>query len=171
MPSVKTYQPLILALGALLLISISGCKVTKNFTDDQTLLTRIKIKVVNEQNVEQKQKASEDLKHVAVQQPNKKAFGIMPFKLWLYTAANHKKETKVKWWIKNKVGEPPVIYDPDLSEKSDNLMTAYLQNYGYLYAQVYHEIKTKNKRTTITYVEKKVQPGSWEILHSHQPLS
>ena len=145
----------------MLLVSISGCKVTKNFTEDQSLLTRIKIKVVNEQNVEQKQKASEDLKHVAVQQPNKKAFGFMQFKLWLYTAANHKKETKIKWWIKNKVGEPPVIYDPDLSEKSDNLMTAYLQNYGYLYAQVYHEIRTKKKKTTITYIVKK--GAAWKL--------
>jgi outer membrane protein assembly factor BamA len=119
------------------------------------MLRRIKIKVLNEQNIEQKQKASEDLKHVAAQQPNKRAFGFMPFKLWLYTAANHKKETKVKWWIKNKVGEPPVIYDPDLADKSDDLMKFYLQNSGYQNAQVSHDTMTRNKRTTLTYNVKK----------------
>ncbi len=134
---------------------MSGCKVTKNFTEDQSLLTRIKIKVVNEQDIQQKQKASEDLKHVAAQQPNKKVFGFLPFKLWLFTAANHKKETKIKWWIKNKVGEAPVIYDSDLADKSDNLMMSYFQNIGYLYAQVSHTIKTKRKKTTITYTIKK----------------
>jgi outer membrane protein assembly factor BamA len=130
---------------------VSGCKVTKNFTEDQTLLKRIKIKVVNEQNIQQRQKASEDLKHVASQQPNKRTFGFLPFKLWLYTAANHGKENKVKWWIKNKVGEAPSIYDADQADKSDNLMMYYLQNSGYQNAHVSHAIKTKKKKTIITY--------------------
>lgn len=145
----------------MLLISVSGCKVTKNFTDDQVLLTHLKVKIVNEQNIEQRQKASEDLKHVAVQQPNKRVFGFLPFKLWLYTAANNGKENKIKWWIKNKVGEAPVIYDPELADKSDNLMSAYLQNYGFLYAQVSHQIVTKKKKTTITYYIKKGAP--WKL--------
>ena len=141
-----------MALGALILVSVSGCRVTRNFTPDQTLLRRIKIKVLNEQNVQQKQKASEDLKHVAAQQPNKRAFGFMPFKLWLFTAANHrKKDNKISTWVKTKVGEPPSIYDPDLSDKSDELMTRYLQNLGYLNAQVKHDTISKKKRTTLTY--------------------
>lgn len=144
-----------MVLGALILVSVSGCRVTKNFTEGETLLRRIRIKVVNEQNIEQKQKASEDLKHVAAQQPNKRAFGFIPFKLWLYTAANRKKETKTKWWIKNKVGEPPSIYDPDLADKSDELMVRYLQNLGYLNAQVRHDTITKRKRTTVTYTVRK----------------
>lgn len=151
MLSVRTYQLFAIALGAILLISVSGCKVTKNFTEDQTLLKRIKIKVVNEQNIEQRQKASEDLKHVAAQQPNKRAFGFLPFKLWLYTAANHGKENKIKWWIKNKVGEAPAIYDADLADKSDNLMMYYLQNSGYQNAHITHQIKTRKKKTIITY--------------------
>ena len=127
MLSVRTYQLLFIALGAILLVSVSGCKVTKNFTEDQTLLKRIKIKVVNEQNIQQRQKASEDLKHVASQQPNKRTFGFLPFKLWLYTAANHGKENKVKWWIKNKVGEAPTIYDADQADKSDDVLSAELR--------------------------------------------
>jgi outer membrane protein insertion porin family len=153
--SVKTYRLITIGLWAFLLIAISGCKVTKNFTADQTLLTHLKIKVLNEQNIQQRQKASQDLKHVAAQQPNKRVFGFLPFKLWLYTAANHKKETKIKWWIKNKVGEAPVIYDPDLADKSDNLMMYYFQNSGYQNAQVTHQINTKRKKTTITYTVKK----------------
>jgi outer membrane protein assembly factor BamA len=153
--SVKTYQLLIVAFGLVLIASISGCKVTKSLNEQQSLLKKIRIKVVNDQNVEIKQKSVEDLKHVVAQQPNKRAFGFMPFRLWLYTAANHKKETKVKWWIKNKVGEPPVIYDPDLADKSDLLMTYYLQNSGYQNAQVAHGTETKNKRTTITYTIRK----------------
>jgi len=156
--SVRTYHAFLLALGVLL-VSVSGCRVTKSFNDDQTLLKRIKIKVVNEQNIEQRQKASEDLKHVAVQQPNKRVFGFLPFKLWLYTAADHhkandtteRKESKINWWIKNKVGEAPVVYDSMLANKSDVLMMYYLQNSGYQNAQVSHQVKTKKKKTTITY--------------------
>jgi hypothetical protein len=48
--------------------------------------------------------------HVISQQPNKRA-PVHALQPWLYTAANNrKKENKMRWWIKNKVGEAPVTY-------------------------------------------------------------
>jgi outer membrane protein assembly factor BamA len=134
----------------------SGCKVTKNFTEGQTLLIRNKVKFISDKNIQERQKSHEDLQHVIAEPANKRVFGFMPFKLWLYTAANNsKKETKTRWWIKNKVGEAPTIFDPDLADKSDKLMATYLQNYGYLYAEVTHTVTTKKKKTTVLYSVKR----------------
>jgi outer membrane protein assembly factor BamA len=135
----------------MLAFAMSGCKVTKNFTPGQTLLTYNRIKFINEGNIKSPRRSREDLLHVAAQQPNKKVFNLMPFKLWLYTAANKKKETKLKWWIKNQVGEPPAIYDPELADKSNDLMMIFLQNSGYQYAKVTHDTITKKRRTIVTY--------------------
>ncbi len=139
------------------LAGISGCKVTRNFTPEQTLLQKNSIHFISEKKIPDKQKVKEDLAHIAAQQSNKKAFGFLPLKMWLYASANQPKETKFRWWIKNKVGEAPVIFDPDLADKSDKLMTTYLQNYGHFYANVTHTITTnKKKRTHVTYT---VTPG------------
>ena len=134
-----------------LICAMSSCHVTKHFKEGESLLKSNKVKFINDQNKKEKNKAWEDLLHVAAQRPNKKVFGFLPLKLWLYTTANYKKETKIKWWIKNKVGEPPVIFDPDLADKSDKLMVNYLQNYGYFYAQVAHQYTTKKKKTKVVY--------------------
>ena len=134
-----------------LLLSVSSCHVTKNFKEGESLLKSNKVVFINDKNKSEKSKSWEDLLHVVAQRPNKKVFGFLPFKLWLYTTANYKKETKIKWWVKNKVGEPPVIFDPDLAEKSDKLMVNYLQNYGYFYAQVFHQYTTKKKKTKVVY--------------------
>ncbi|MCW3128425.1 MAG: outer membrane protein assembly complex, YaeT protein [Bacteroidetes bacterium] len=143
---------MIIALAGCLLLCGSGCRVSKNFTEGQTLLKRNVVKFINDKNVKERQKSHEDLQHVVAQQPNKRVFGFMPFRLWLYTAANNaRKENKTRWWIKNKVGEAPVIFDSLLTDKSDKLMAQYLQNYGYLYAEASHTIATKKKKTTVTY--------------------
>lgn len=156
MPIAKTYRFLIIAFAVCLLLSGSGCKVSKTFTEGQTLLRKNTVKFINDKSVKERQKSHEDLQHVVAQQPNKRVFGFMPFKLWLYTAANNaKKENKTRWWIKNKVGEPPVIFDPDLADKSDKLMAQYLWNAGYLYADVTHTFQTKKKKTTVTYSVKR----------------
>jgi len=159
--SLKSYRYLVYILTVSLLLTETGCRVTKNFNEGESLLQYNQVKFVNEQNKEERQKSWEDLLHVAAQQPNKKVFGFIPFKLWLYTVANTKNETKTRWWIKNKVGEAPVIYDSMQVDKSDKLMATYLQNYGYFYAQVAHQVKTRKKKTIVTY---KVKRGQlWKI--------
>lgn len=148
----STYHLISAALGLLLVLSVSSCRVSKKFTEGQTLLRANNVKFIQDKSLNERQKSHEDLQHVIAQQPNKRVFGFMPFRLWLYTAANNpEKETKTRWWIKNKVGEPPVIFDPELADKSDKLMAQYLQNYGYLYADVTHTVSTKKKKTTVTY--------------------
>ena len=148
----RTYRLPLAVLTIAILLFNSGCKVSKNFIDGQTLLVKNKVVFVNDKNTKERQKTHDDLLHVIAQQPNKRVFGFMPFKLWLYTAANNrKKENKMRWWIKNKVGEAPVIYDPDLADKSDKLMETFLQNYGYLYAHVSHTLITKKKKSYVTY--------------------
>lgn len=140
----------------MLLLGASGCHVTKKMRDGETLLVRNKVTFISTKKIPDRRKVWEDLGHIAAQRPNTKVFGFLPLKLWLYTSANQDKETKFRWWIKNKVGEAPVIFDNDATDKSDRAMTNYMQNYGYFGAQVTHQVVTKKKKTTVIYT---VQPG------------
>ncbi|MBK7958509.1 MAG: hypothetical protein IPK03_10605 [Bacteroidetes bacterium] len=53
--------------------------------------------------------------------------------------------------MKNKVGEAPVIFDSTLVYPSKLLLENYYQNKGYFFTEVNTSIKTKRRRTTVTY--------------------
>lgn len=162
LPAAKTKFKCSICMAAVFLFFAGGCKVSRNFEAGQTLLRRNRISFTSEKYTSNRQGIKEDLLHVIAQQPNKKLFNFLPFKLWIYTAANRKKETKFKWWLKNSVGEAPVIYDPELADKSDELMTRYLWNTGYFNAQVTHLANTKrHKRTVVNYTVVKGTP--WKL--------
>ncbi|MFN8277969.1 MAG: BamA/TamA family outer membrane protein [Chitinophagales bacterium] len=148
---VSIFKGIIYLMAAILLLSVSSCHVTKKFREGETLLVRNKVKFISAKKIPEQSKVWEDLTHIAAQRPNTKVFGFLPLKLWLYSSANQDKETKFRWWIKNKVGEPPVIFDNDATDKSDRSILNYMQNYGYLNARVTHVVVTRKKKTTVTY--------------------
>lgn len=145
----KTTHSVFIAIA--LAIGISSCSVTKNFTAEQYLLKSNKIEIENYRKLENRQTVRANLKQIVAQKPNNKIFGFIPIQLWLYTAANKGKENKVKWWIKNKVGEAPVIFDSTLALRSDRTIQTYMQNYGYFNAEVSHDIQYKKKKAIVSY--------------------
>ncbi len=154
-------QLTIFLLISILLIGVGGCKVTKNFTENESLLIKNKITLITPKKFEDKQLLKENLAQLPIQKPNKKVFYVFPIRLWLFTAANKGKENKFKWWMKNNVGEEPVMFKKELADKSTIAIIYYLQNYGFLYAKVSQEYITKKKKTTVKYT---VEPGEyWKI--------
>lgn len=58
---------------------------------------------------------------------------------------------RVKKWFRNKMGEPPVIFDSTNLKTRERFLEGYLRNKGYFNANVDIKFKTKNKRTTVFY--------------------
>mgnify|MGYP001564651459 CR=1 FL=1 len=108
-------------LGLVVLFSLNACRSTKLLKDEELLLTSINIET------EGKQRYNDDLKSISKQQPNRKLLGVFRLYLGIYNLFNKKEDSK----IKNKLGEPPVIYDSTLNEKSVDLMHRFLNNKGY----------------------------------------
>jgi len=108
-------------LGLVVLFSLNACRSTKLLKDEELLLTSINIET------EGKKRYNDDLKSISNQQPNRKLLGVFRLYLGIYNLFNKKEDSK----IKNKLGEPPVIYDSTLNEKSVNLMHRFLNNKGY----------------------------------------
>jgi len=128
------------------LATIIACGPARHLKEDEKLLTKVKIKTDDHDFF------TEDLKAISKQKPNRKLLGMFKIYLGVYNLFYEKDSSK----IKDKLGEPPVVFDSALIEPSVMLMHQYLNNRGYYDNVVSAKIKEKRKRAEITYhVEKK----------------
>jgi outer membrane protein assembly factor BamA len=130
--------------------------------------------------------APSELLQVVKQKPNTKILFIFPFYLYLYNLPDSVKtakrkalrdsayviKAKAKGWNNEKLkrkmdrktgrewimsqGEPPVILDSSLTQKSTEQIKAFLFNKGYYDAQVKDSVHVSGKRADVSYI---VRPG------------
>ena len=134
------------------LIVLTSCSLTRNIPDDSYLLRRNRIVV------EDSQIKSDELRTFIRQKPNRKILGFYRFHLSIYQLANRGTENKLKYWMKNTIGEPPVIYEPFLANATAKQFELYMHSKGYFNTQVDYQAAFNNKRATITYNVKGNQP-------------
>lgn len=103
-----------------------------------------------------KNELESELESLTRPKPNKKILG-MRFKLSMYNlAGNPKKENSLRGWLKNKVGEPPVLLsDVDL-ERNIKVLQNTLENTGFFHALVEGDTIVKNRKAEAEY---RVQTG------------
>lgn len=77
--------------------------------------------------------------------PNRKFLG-MPIKLWLYNLGNEPKGKGLNYLLRKKWGEPPVLLSQVKVDRTDDILTSYLEDNGYFNADVDHAIKNKGKK-------------------------
>jgi outer membrane protein assembly factor BamA len=141
----------------LLLISIltwlSSCSNVRQLADGEQLLVKNRINLKVSEKYGKHRTMGQEMKSLVKQSPNS---GTIRFKLWVHTRASRGKLNRFKNWLQEKVGEPPVIYDKQLTAQTTDLLQYYLFNKGYFHAKVTHEEKGK-KRVKVTYL---VEPGA-----------
>ena len=98
----------------------------------------------------------DEIENLVAQDPNKSILGIWKFKLWAYQLANRGKERRIKQWMHDKFGEPPVFYDAGLTTRSIRQMTGYMNKTGHFDANVWEEKIEKKRKIKLKY---HVEPG------------
>src|SRR5690606_30607827 len=80
--------------------------------------------------------------------------------LWIYQIVDEPKKDKgLKHWLKNKVGEPPVLFSDVRPDRITTSLQNSLFNNGFFDAEVNYEVKTsKNRKTTHIDYLATVQP-------------
>lgn len=152
-----------LLLVMLLLAGFSSCRITKDFSEDEALLVKNKVVILNKLPVAERDKVKEDLSNITAQKTNRKFLGIIPFKMWIYHTATrpNKRLTRFRRWLIEKVGEEPVVMDTSATTRTERAMENYLFNFGYFYADVQDTIFIKNKKAKVVY---NVSTGeAWKI--------
>jgi hypothetical protein len=140
-----TFQLLITFLGLLLL---SGCNTTRYVPEGQYLLSDIDYQIDNAQI------NKDELSSYVRQEENLKILGFFKFHLWLY---NLSKKEKEKSWFRD-IGEPPVIYEEELKNRSASQIQQYLFNKGYYQSTISDKVDFKKKKAYITYTVKTGSP-------------
>jgi len=129
-----------LAIISLLSI-LFACNPTRHLEKDERLLNKVKV------NTKKGFTEEDDLLSLAKQKPNRAILGFFKLHLGVYNLYYNKENSR----IKDKIGEPPVVYDSTLNDVSANLMKRYLQNNGYYESEVSWSHKLRKRKAKVWY--------------------
>lgn len=132
---------LIVVFSAVFLFS---CSPVRYVPEDRYLLNKVNVEVDNQQI-----SRAEARSHIR-QKENYKILGFAKFYLWLYNLSS---DEKSDGWFK-RIGEPPVIYDPALTQASEERLKQYLGNRGFFRAEVDSEVRLKEnkQKANVNYI-------------------
>lgn len=127
------------------MLSFVGCNTTKFVPQGEYLLNKANIKVEDNKDV-----AVSSLKNYLQQKQNTEILGFWKLQLGIY---NTSPLDTTKWVSRNarKIGEAPVIYSPELTDRSIAQLHKAMQNKGYFRAQVDTTMRVKDRKIDITY--------------------
>jgi len=142
------------SLVALLLTCFTcACSNTKHLAKGDSLFKGSKVHIEDDEASKKERKVLiGDLVGVVRPKPNTKTLGIR-LKLSLYNfAGDTKKKKGLRKWLRNKVGEPPVLVRDVNLNTNKALMVNLLQNKGFFYASVSARFDTgRNHKSTAVF--------------------
>ncbi|MFT4061412.1 MAG: BamA/TamA family outer membrane protein [Edaphocola sp.] len=134
---------------SILLAVATACSNTRHLTEDQTLYTGPKVNI-NDTFASKKERDAlkTELEEAVRPKPNASIFGIRA-KLTLYNLAGvPKKEKGLRNWLRNKIGEPPVLGSDVNIGVNNDLLQNILMTYGYFNAASEGRKETDNHQKT-----------------------
>ena len=125
----------------------SSCSTTKHVPEDEYLLNEVKIKVTDRDDID-----TRGLYSFLRQTPNHKVLGFAKLQLSTYSLSGRDSTKWYNRWLR-RLGQPPVIYDPQLTDASCRQLQLALINNGYLDSEVIADtVSPGKKRMDIRYV-------------------
>ena len=161
----RTYRSLSLTPVSFVVLAIAclimaGCSSSRHVPDGSYLLDKVNIRV--DSTGKREQLDLTEMQAYLRQMPNHRMLWSIKFRLGFYNMSGNDSTT---WWNRwmRKLGEPPVIYDPVLSEASSDQLLQYLASKGYFNADVtIDSVKNdKKKKIELTY---NLSPGPRKVI-------
>jgi outer membrane protein assembly factor BamA len=137
------------AAGIFLLIVFCGCSNTRYLSENEELCIAVKLNVNSETKLNKKA-VKKEMDKIASQRLNKKTLGLRA-KLWVYNHVKKQPNTKLGRWLKNKVGEPPVLMSSIDPDKTSDIMISRLNSLGFFNSRVSYRVVSKRKKAKLLY--------------------
>lgn len=136
----------------------SSCSNTRYLPEGELLYTGATLKLEGKEvSNKEKKVLKNELKELLRPKPNATILGLRP-KLYLYNiAGTPKKDKGFRYWLKNKVGEPPVLYSQVDLEYTKSVLQNFSENSGYFNAKTVGDSSRKRKKASATYIVKPAQ--------------
>ena len=133
-------------------VLIAGCSGTRNLPEGDLLYTGGSVDVVSESTPKKERKALEAaLEPLLRPKPNASFLGMRP-KLFFYNLAGEPTKDKgFRYWLRNKVGEPPVLYSEVDLEYNKKVLQNYAENNGYFNTTSVADSTRSGKKATAEY--------------------
>lgn len=137
--------------------TIISCSNTKFLKDGQMLYTGAEVKIESDSlSKKEKNELESALKDNLTPKPNSSFLGLRP-KLYAYNATKEpKKEKGLRYWLKYKFGEEPVLLGDVDREFNRDIIVNYSENKGYFNTRARYDTVSKNKKAKVIYT---VNPG------------
>jgi outer membrane protein insertion porin family len=158
----------IILLGAAFL---AGCSTTRYLAEDEKLYTGAGIEMVSEEKVVGERALIAELEQVVRPAPNDTFLGLFRHRLWFYNFAGEDAVRGIRGWIKNRLGQPPVLLDHANPYNTSILMINRLQNRGYFDAEVEYIIREKKRTASILYTIYPRHPYLLDGIHFPDPVT
>lgn len=139
-------------------VAVISCSNTKFLKDGQMLYTGAEVKIENDSlSKKEKSELQSALEESLTPKPNSTFLGLRP-KLYAYNATKEpKKEKGIKYWLKYKFGEEPVLLGDVDREFNKDIIVNYSENKGYFNAKAKYDTVSKNKKAQVIYT---LNPGA-----------
>lgn len=139
------------------MVLLYACSGTKYVPKGDALYTGAGIKVETDSASKKHRSLVKDIASSLTRpKPNRSIFGVK-FKLHMYNlAGNPKSEKSFRGWLKNKIGEPPVLLSQVNVDNNVNVIRSSLENTGFFHVAVSGDTTVKGKKASATYT---VTPG------------
>lgn len=137
---------------------VISCSNTKFLKDGQMLYTGAEVKIESDTlSKKEKSELQSALEENLTPKPNSTFLGLRP-KLYAYnTTKEPKKEKGIKYWLKYKFGEEPVLLGDVDREFNKDIIVNYSENKGYFNAKAKYDTVSKNKKAQVIYT---LNPGA-----------
>ena len=138
-----------------LVLFAASCSNTKFLPEGELLYIGATVKVEGKEISNKEKKALKTaLKSTLRPKPNSSFLGLRP-KLFIYNlAGTPKKEKGWRYWLKTKVGEPPVLFSQVDLEYSKSVLQNFAENSGYFNTKTEADSTRHGKKATAEYIVK-----------------
>ena len=131
---------------------LGSCSTTRLIGEGEYLYTGSKVEV-EATGTTRAAEVKKELEKVAGQERNKRLFGFLPMKLWMYNLAGDSVPSSgLRHWLKFKVGEPPVLFRNYTVEATREEMMDVLHNYGYYQYEIQTDRIADEKKMKLKYL-------------------
>jgi outer membrane protein assembly factor BamA len=134
------------------LLFVWGCSNTKYLPKGELLYTGGSVKVVDTSITKKERKnLQEELEKLIRPIPNSQFLGLRP-KLFFYNLVGEPtKEKGFRHWLRNKVGQPPVLFSKVDLEYNSKVLRNYSENKGYFKTKTTADSTRSGKKATAEY--------------------
>jgi len=140
------------------LVLLSGCTGLRKIGDDEYLFSGSKVEFDSVQFVTEPRPTRSELRSLVQPSPNIKFLWMRPFLSIHNMVKEPKKDKGFKFWLKYKLGDPPVkLADIRLSQINAAMVNR-LENRGYFHASSNYEVIPKQKTASVNFFATPLKP-------------